>query len=146
VEGEDVIGVDLDPTRRPGTPMHAPASGPKGNAPSGDPVEQHGIETRVHRRGLERPTPVFGTAQPLHGVSGLVRRAAYDIPEHRARHWMLLMAADRVDVLEDRLGAVLARPIAAIGARAAADRVGRNPLPYVAGAVAGILVTRRIVG
>lgn len=45
-----------------------------------------------------RLTPVFGTAQPLHGVSGAVRRYAYArFSEARAAHWLLLLAADRLD-------------------------------------------------
>jgi MYXO-CTERM domain-containing protein len=46
---------------------------------------------------------VFGTAQPPYGLSGALRRGAYAIPEHRARHWMLLMLADRVELVEHRL-------------------------------------------
>jgi hypothetical protein len=41
--------------------------------------------------------PVFGTAIPLKGVSGAIRKAAYNYPDHYLRHWMMLMAADRVD-------------------------------------------------
>jgi len=48
-------------------------------------------------------TPVFGTAQPPRGVSGLLRLLAYRIPQHLARRWLLLMAADRVDVLGHRV-------------------------------------------
>ena len=58
---------------------------------------------QVKRVGLKRMTPVFGTGQPLRGVSGLVRRLAYSIRETKARHWMMLLLADRVDVLEHRL-------------------------------------------
>ena len=57
----------------------------------------------THRKGLAQMTPVFGTAQPLHGISGLLRRTACSIRETRARHWMLLLAADRVDVWEHRI-------------------------------------------
>jgi hypothetical protein len=38
------------------------------------------------------------------GLSGLVRRAAYRVPEHRTARWALLLAGDRLDVLEHRLG------------------------------------------
>jgi hypothetical protein len=136
VEGEQVIGCDRDRAARPGVPMRAPPARAEG-APPAAPVEQVGIERRTHRAGLNRPTPVFGTAQPLHGVSGALRRGAYRIPEHRARHWMLLMAADRVDVLEDRLGGLASAPLAAAGAEGAAARVRSNPLPYLAGAMVG---------
>jgi hypothetical protein len=42
-------------------------------------------------------TPVFGTAQPLHGVSGAVRRLAYRrFSEGRLAHWLLLVVGDRI--------------------------------------------------
>jgi hypothetical protein len=55
---------------------------------------------RGRERSLEHAfvTPVFGTAQPLHGVSGAIRRFAYDrFSEGRAAHWLLLIAGDRVE-------------------------------------------------
>jgi hypothetical protein len=45
-------------------------------------------------------TPVYSTALPPRGLSGVLRRAAYKIPDYKPRRWMLLLAADRVDVLE----------------------------------------------
>jgi len=55
---------------------------------------------RLVQRDVVRPTPVFGTAQPARGLSGALRTRAYAIPEHHARHWFLLIVADRVDVVE----------------------------------------------
>jgi hypothetical protein len=52
-------------------------------------------------------TPVFGTAQPLHGLSGVIRRYAYTFSEGQTAHWLLLIAGDRVDVLESRITALL---------------------------------------
>lgn len=51
----------------------------------------------------ERGTPVVGPAQPLKGLSGRMRRVAYGIPEHHARHWLLLLVADRIDLMEHRM-------------------------------------------
>jgi threonine dehydrogenase-like Zn-dependent dehydrogenase len=71
--------------------------------------------------GLRRPlrpsprTLVFGTAQPPHGLSGLVRRTAYRIPEHRARRWALLLLADRLDILENAPGTRLPLMLGVIG-------------------------------
>src|SRR5918997_2840349 len=49
-------------------------------------------------------TPVFGTAQPPHGLSGAVRKLSYArFSEGRAAHWLLLVAADRVDAYEEHL-------------------------------------------
>jgi len=86
-------------------------------------VQQPGAAVRAP----QRTTPVFGTAQPPRGISGALRRAAYRLPEYRAGHWLLLIAADRVDVVERRarqrpgvaaaaLGAVIA--LGALVARA----------------------------
>lgn len=54
-------------------------------------------------------TPVFGIAQPLHGLSGAIRRYAYTFSEGRTAQWLLLIAGDRVDVLASRIVAVAIR-------------------------------------
>jgi hypothetical protein len=69
--------------------------------------------------------PVFGTAVPLHGLSGLVRRAAYRYPDHMMRHWTMLLFADRVDFWSRRARRVVrvalpALALLALGARALA--------------------------
>ena len=96
-----VVGADLSPQERPGVPMEQPRGKLTPTAP--DEIERQkprrGI---VHRRSLSQMTPVFGTAQPLSGLSGLLRRLAYSMRETRAKHWMTLLLADRVDVLEHR--------------------------------------------
>jgi hypothetical protein len=141
VEGEHVIGHDRDASRRPGVPMHARPA-PRAPGPIAAPARQHPRENQPHRAGLHRTTPVFGTAQPLHGLSGALRRAAYHVPEHHARHWMTLMAADRVDVLENRIGSIMAWPLRVVGADATARRMRANPAPFLAGALTGLLVAR----
>ncbi len=96
-----VVGADLSPDERPGVPMEQPVGRLTPTAP--EHVDR--MKPRwgvVHRRELAQMTPVFGTAQPLHGVSGLMRRIAYSMHETRAKHWMMLLMADRVDVLEHR--------------------------------------------
>src|SRR5690606_33916048 len=94
----------------------------------------------------ERATPVFGTAQPLHGLSGVLRTKAYSIPEHFPRHWLLLLVADRVDVLEGRLGAVMAAPLERAGLMSGARRVRGNPVPVLAGFLVGAWAVRRAFG
>lgn len=90
--------------------------------------------------------PVAGSAQPPHGLSGSLRRAAYTIPEHRARHWALLLLADRVNVIEGRVGDALARPLHRLRLHALADRVRRDPLPIAAVATGvALFAGRRIL-
>jgi hypothetical protein len=90
-------GADLDPADRPSHPKlpYAPEST---GAHWRFPDRQPGAAGR--ERSIEHAfvTPVFGTAQPLHGPSGLIRRLAYRrFSEARLAHWLLLVAGDRVD-------------------------------------------------
>lgn len=130
MEGEGVIGVDADAGSRPGVPMAAVQPTVR---PPRELVDQTHRPKPLHRAGLDRPTPVYGTAQPPHGFSGVIRKMAYAIPEHFARHWMLLLLADRVDVVEDRAGAVAARPLEKTGMTGPARLVRQNALPLLAG-------------
>jgi hypothetical protein len=95
-------GIDADPGQRPGVPMEKDPPEPVGAAHWGQPIRQPDPGYILKRRGLEKLTPVFGTSVPPRGISGLMRRAAYAIPDHRTTHWLVLLLADRIDVLEDR--------------------------------------------
>jgi hypothetical protein len=96
-------GVDLDPADRPSYPretLEARLEGARWELPEQQPHEGY-RERSIEHADL---TPVFGTAQPLHGLSGAVRRLAYDrYSEARLAHWLLLVAGDRVDVLGSTL-------------------------------------------
>lgn len=94
--------VDADPADRPGVPMELETPRPAGHAHWSEPEQQDDPGDVLKRKGLEQLTPVFGTAVPPRGLSGLMRRAAYGIPEHFTSHWFALLLADRVDVMEDR--------------------------------------------
>lgn len=87
----------------PGVPMEKDPPEPAGNAHWLTPDKMEDPGYVLKRAGLDELTPVFGTSVPPRGLSGLMRKSAYDIPEHYTTHWLLLLAADRVDVLEDRL-------------------------------------------
>lgn len=112
----DHDAVDADPENRPGVPMELEPPRPAGHAHWSEPDRQADTGDVLKRKGLEEMTPVFGTAVPPRGVSGLMRRAAYDIPEHFTSHWFMLLLADRVDVMEDRAkrAAPFVLPVAAL--------------------------------
>ena len=100
-------GVDLDPKDRPAVPrlqFDQDLSGARWEFPERQP------ETWPRERSIEHKflTPVFGTSCPPRGVSGLTRKRAYrTYSEGRAAHWLLLMAADRVDAWESHLRSFL---------------------------------------
>jgi hypothetical protein len=51
----------------------------------------------------ERTPAAFGTNNPPSGVSGAIRKQAFTYSENMLRHWLLLIFADRVDVVEGLL-------------------------------------------
>ncbi len=99
-------GVDLDPANRPGVPKerYDPAS----TGAHWDFPERQ--EERVPReRSIEHKflTPVFGTACPPSGLSGMMRRYAYRYSEAQTSHWLLLVLADRLNAVEAAVGSAL---------------------------------------
>ena len=95
-------GVDLDPQDRPSVPREQfdpTLSGAHWDFPERQP------ERVPRERSIEHEflTPVFGTSCPPKGLSGAIRKVAYRYSEGRAAHWLLLLAADRVDAGEAHL-------------------------------------------
>lgn len=99
-------GADLDRSKRPGIPREKnQESVASGQAPKPERQVSHlRILKSTEHKEL---TPVFGTSCPLKGLSGMIREYAYTWSEGRKRHWLLLLLADRVDVIESGLGSVL---------------------------------------
>jgi hypothetical protein len=98
-EGIAGWGADLDPKVRPAYPKER--TPPRFIAPRGGEIEHQHPTVKVFHSN-ERPglTPVFGTAQPPSGVSGMLRGAAFRFSENDLRHWLMLLFADRVNVVE----------------------------------------------
>jgi hypothetical protein len=93
-------GADLNKEDRPSVPkLKFIDSGAWWDFPERQP-EKRPRERSVEHRFL---TPAFGTAQPLSGVSGVLRRFAYKFSEGRALHWLILLYADRVDAAEHHI-------------------------------------------
>jgi hypothetical protein len=96
-------GADLDPKDRPSVPklqFQDDLTGAHWEFPERQP-EKWPRERSVEHAFL---TPVFGTAQPPKGLSGAIRKYAYRrFSEGRAAHWLLLVAADRVNAVEAHL-------------------------------------------
>ncbi len=92
-------GVDADPKNDPTWPMRD-RSADDGSADWPRPPRQDSdVEILQSIEHVRRPA-VFGTARPPRGVSGLMRRFAFRYSESNWWHWLLLMGADRVDVVE----------------------------------------------
>jgi hypothetical protein len=92
------------------------------------PERQPGVPSSpLHGRPNKVMPPVFGTAVPLRGLSGVVRRLAYRLPDHYPSHWLLMMVGDRVEAWGHRVVRYmpLALPIAGIALIAYARRRSR---------------------
>ncbi|KDN22503.1 hypothetical protein [Amycolatopsis rifamycinica] len=96
-------GADLDPKDRPSVPKlqwQEDKSGAHWDFPERQP-EKWPRERSIEHEFL---TPVFGTSCPPKGLSGALRKFSYrKYSEGRAAHWLLLLAADRVDAWESHL-------------------------------------------
>ena len=100
-------GVDLDPKDRPSVPRERfdqNLSGAHWDFPERQPEKWPRERSNEHKF----LTPVFGTSCAPKGVSGRIRKYAYaTYSEGRAAHWLLLMAADRVDSVGSHLRSFL---------------------------------------
>jgi hypothetical protein len=91
-------GADLDRKNRPAVPMERT---PPRLDFQPDHIEQQQTDIAVFV-SPERPsiTPLFGTSVPPSGISGMIRAAAFKTTENDIRHWLLLILADRVNMVE----------------------------------------------
>ena len=91
-------GVDLDPANRPMSQKELPSNV---HTVRGDVRHWQKPTMKIHVSN-EHPdiTPVFGTSCPPRGLSGLLRDYAFEYGEATNRHWMTLILADRVGMVE----------------------------------------------
>jgi hypothetical protein len=92
-------GADLDKSKRPAVPKeHRP---PRNVNVSWTEPEYQEQSVRVYH-SIERPrmTPVFGSPCPPKGLSGKIRELAFRYSESNTNHWLLLLFADRINVIE----------------------------------------------
>ena len=95
-------GVDLDPKDRPSVPQERfdpSATGAHWDFPERQP-ENWPRERSIEHKFL---TPVFGTSCPPKGLSEQCESSLSPLQRGRAAHWLILMAADRVDAAESHL-------------------------------------------
>ena len=94
-------GIDADPKNDPTYPMKPHRTDAEQTGYSWErPTLQ--AETVEVLQSNERPnlTAVFGTSTPPSGLSGMIRRYAFKYSEGHWGHWIPLLLADRVNVVE----------------------------------------------
>ncbi|HEU5077458.1 MAG TPA: hypothetical protein VFU02_24870 [Polyangiaceae bacterium] len=100
--------IDADKARRPGNPMEREPA-PIANAHWLEPDQQPAVPGLLIDPN-RKLTATFGTQHPPRGLSGVLRRAAYRMPDYRAKRWAMLILADRIEALEAKLTRSVKRP------------------------------------
>jgi hypothetical protein len=101
IEGQ---GVDADPNNDPTYPMKHRTDGEHAGYAWERPQQQPISVEVLHSNERPDVTAVFGTSTPPSGPSGAIRRLAFKYSESSYGHWLPLMLADRVSVVEGVVG------------------------------------------
>lgn len=93
-------GIDADKRNDPTYPMRdIEGDDKRGMNWQRPPQQAESVEILQSIERNNRPA-VFGTSIPPSGLSGMLRRVAFRYSESDWIHWLTLMAADRINVVE----------------------------------------------
>ena len=92
-------GVDVDPENNPTYPMRHVEDQERGLSWTRPSQQEPRVEV-LQSIEYDRPPAVTGTSTPPSGMSGAIRRYAFRRSESDWWHWLLLMGADRINVVE----------------------------------------------
>ena len=93
-------GVDADPENDPTYPMRDVSQDKKEGMNWQRPALQPNSVEILQSTEHKRRTAVFGTSSPPSGLSGVIRRGAFKRSEGKWDHWLMLLLADRINVVE----------------------------------------------
>jgi hypothetical protein len=93
-------GIDADPENDPTYPMKTRNNGEHAGYSWERPIQQQTSVEILHSNERPNLSAAFGTSTPPAGLSGMIRRAAFNYSENSYGHWLPLMLADRVGVVE----------------------------------------------
>lgn len=93
-------GVDANPANDPTYPMKRRNDGEHAGYSWERPPQQPINVEVLHSNERPNVSAVFGTSTPPAGLSGMIRRFAFKYSESAYSHWLPLMLADRVGVVE----------------------------------------------
>ncbi|TGE05631.1 hypothetical protein [Hymenobacter fodinae] len=94
-------GIDANPENDPTYPMRERLNVSQDPDSKHRPASLQPVDIEVLKT-IERPnvSAVFGEAAPPTGLSGMIRRFAFKYSESHYGHWLPLLLADRVNVVE----------------------------------------------
>jgi hypothetical protein len=93
-------GVDADPKNNPTYPIKRRTNGEQRGYSWERPPQQEATVEVLHSNERPNLSAAFGTSTPPSGLSGMLRRFAFRFSESSYGHWLPLMLADRVNMVE----------------------------------------------
>jgi hypothetical protein len=93
-------GIDADPENEPTYPIKKYTGDDHKRINWERPPLQPATVEVLHSNERPNLSAVFGTASPPKGLSGAIRRYAFKYSESSYGHWLPLLLADRVNVVE----------------------------------------------
>ena len=93
-------GIDANPDNDPTYPMKNRNNGEHNGYSWERPPQQPASVEVLHSNERPNLSATFGTSTPPAGLSGMIRRLAFRYSESSYGHWLPLMLADRVGVVE----------------------------------------------
>ena len=93
-------GVDADTENDPTYPMRLRENEQTKAYDWERPPQQSGDVEVLHSNERPNLSATYGTSTPPSGLSGAIRRLAFNYSENSYAHWLPLMLADRVGVVE----------------------------------------------
>jgi hypothetical protein len=93
-------GIDADPENEPTYPMKHYTGDDHRRLDYERPMQQPVNVEVLHSNERPNVSAVFGTVAPPSGLSGVIRRFAFRYSEGSWNHWLPLLLADRVNMIE----------------------------------------------
>ncbi|GAB2789857.1 hypothetical protein GCM10027275_38400 [Rhabdobacter roseus] len=138
-------GVDADPKNDPTYPIKRRTNEEQKGYNWERPTQQSVTTEVLHSNERPNLTAVFGTTLPPNGLSGKIRRYAFQFSENSYGHWLPLLLADRVDEIEGVIADFKEGRVPNIFAeRGWKAQIKHNPKAVATKVVAGLLLATAV--
>ncbi|MGX5687705.1 hypothetical protein [Arcticibacter tournemirensis] len=139
-------GIDADPENEPTYPMKKYTGDDHNRLNWIRPVQQPPSVEILHSNERPNLSAVFGTPVPPSGISGAIRRYAFKYSEGSYGHWLPLILADKINVIEGLIDDVKQGHIPNIFAEKGLKSEWKyNRKAFVQKAFIGALITTAVV-
>lgn len=140
-------GIDANPEDEPNYPMKKYTGDDHQRLNWERPAQQPVDMEILHSNERPNVSAVFGTSVPLSGLSGRIRRYAFRYSESSYGHWLPLLLADRINMVEGIIDDLKHGHIPNIFAeRGWKAEWKHNPKGLAIKVLTGVLITTAVIG